>query len=492
MAFVGTTKHRAGEPPPLPFWPVLAGVPLGLLFLVASQLTSKWFLLLFLGSLALAISLAFKNQKAYYLAFLAASLPIGVDLNVFFHPSTVSHSTYGYLVRLSDIPLITLYGMWLLRCVIEKSPFRLSATGLLPLSGFLVSAGLSVLSARNFLFGTFDLFALAVSTLLFIYAASEIREVWEIRLVLFVLMGTVAFQGVIALGQHLTGSSLGLEFFGAGRSLQSAAGLETLTRVGGTLGHPNSLALFFDLLLPLSFSFLFCPMERWAKLLVIVAMILGVAGLVVTLSRGGTMAVGLSLLVILLVRWGDRVGLLRSSLAVAMVSILFVILVLTTSNPIQRRFLESDYGSASGRAPHMQVALNMIRAHPFFGVGLNNYTETALFYDTTPEQIITLWNSPVHNLILFIAGETGLVGLGFFLFFVLTILWALLPTLQASDPLVASSGLGLFIGILAYLLHVQVDYANWPHFSILWFLLGLAVSIGRLATETAKIQTEGL
>jgi putative inorganic carbon (HCO3(-)) transporter len=302
----------------------------------------------------------------------------------------------------------------------------------------------------------------------------------------------VAFQGVLALGQHFTGSTLGLEFFGAAQGLQSAAGLETLTRVGGTLGHPNSLALFFDLLLPLSFSLLFCPMERWAKLLVVLAMILGVAGLVVTLSRGGTMAVGLSLLAILLVRWRDRIGLLRSGLAVTTVSISLLVLVLGTSNPVRQRFLEQDYGSASGRAPHMQVAFNMIRTHPFFGVGLNNYTETALLYDNTPERIISLWNSPVHNLFLFIAGETGLIGVGFFLCFLFTILWALLPALRSVDPFIASAGLGFFMGILAYLIHVQVDYANWAHFSILWFLLGLAVSIGRLATTTANVQAAGL
>jgi O-antigen ligase len=490
MALLGTVKRPAAVPSPLPFWPFLAGVLLGLLFLAATQMPFRWFLLLFLGSLALATSLAFKDQKTYYLTFLTAALPIGVDINIAYHSSTVSHSTYGYLVRLSYIPLIALYGIWFLRCVVDKSPLRFSTTGFWPLSGFVVSAGFSVLSARNFLFGTFDLFALSISILLFVYAASDIREVREIRLVLFVLLSTVAVQGVLALGQHFTGSTLGLEFFGAGRSLQSAAGLETLTRVGGTLGHPNSLALFLDLLLPLSFSLIFCPMKPEAKLLVVASAFLGLAGLTVTLSRGGTIAVGLSLLVILFLRWGSRVGFLRSGIAVVTVSISLLVLVLGTPNPIQTRFLQHDYGTASGRTAHMQVAFNMIRAHPFFGVGLNNYTETAQFYDSTPERIITLWNSPVHNLPLFIAGEIGLIGLGFFLLFLLAILRALLPALRCPDPFLAATGLGLFMGVLAYLLHAQVDYANWSHFNILWFLLGLAVSVGRLAAATANIHTE--
>jgi putative inorganic carbon (hco3(-)) transporter len=469
-------------------WPLFAGVPVGLCFLLVAQLETKWFFFLFLGGLALTASLAPVDRKACYLTLLVFSLPLGVDLNLYFQPSPFRHSTQGFSIQLNHILLAALYIIWGFRAAIQKLPLRISTIGLMPLLAVFASGTISVFLAKDPLFGVFDLFALSLAILLFIYTASEVREPGELRLILSTLMVVMALQGIIAIGQHFSGSALGLEFFGASERFNATPGLATLTRVGGTLGHPNSLALFFDLLLPLGFSLLFCRMSRARKLLFLVAVGLGMLGLAVTLSRGGTIVVGLALPLILLVRWRKRIGLLRAGLAVAFIGTLPLLVLLGPANPIQERFLENDYGSAYGRIPHMQVAFNIIRHHPFFGVGLNNYTEVARQYDHTPEQIISLWNSPVHNLFLFIAGEIGLVGLGLFFALLLTIGRALLPAIRSPDPLIASTGLGLLLGLLAFFIHAQVDYSNWPLFSPLWFLLGLAVSVGRLASLPSAAQ----
>lgn len=486
MEVFWTEKRAVPARPVGLFWVFLAGVLVGLLFLIVAQLDTKWFLFLFFGGLIFAASLVPVDKKAFYLVLLVFTIPIGIDLNLYFQPSAFRRSTYGFLIHLSHIPLVALYLIWGFRCVAGKFLFQVSTRGLVPLSALFVSGVISVFLARDPLFGAFDLFALTTSILLFIYAASEIRELQEVRLVLFVLMVSMALQGTIAIGQHLTGSTLGLEFFGASLKYSVPPGLATLTRVAGTLGHPNSLALFFDLLLPLGFSLLFCPIRRRTKLLLAAAVGLGATGLAVTLSRGGVAAVGLALLVILLIRWREWIGLLRGTLAVVIVSMLFVLMVFGTSNPMQERFFRHDYGAAYGRIPHIQVALKMIHDRPFFGVGMNNYTDAARQYDTTPEQIVSLWNSPVHNLFLFIASEIGLIGLISFLFFILTVVLALLPAIRSPDPFVASIGLGLLMGLSAHLAHVQVDYSLWPSFGIFWFLLGLAVSVGRLASPASE------
>src|SRR5262249_3245721 len=221
MAVAHIARHTAVTPRGIPSWTIPGGISVGLLFLLASRLEQKWFLMLFLGSLVLTASLAFADKKAYYLALLVGSLPLGVDVNLYFHPSSVSHSTYGFLVRLSSVPLALLYLRWLAVCLTRKLPLRIAPTGLFPLTGFFLSACVSLFFAKSFLFGAFDLFALALSIFLFVYAASEVRETKEVRLVLAVLIASVALQGVIALGQHATESTLGLDFFGAFRNLQS-------------------------------------------------------------------------------------------------------------------------------------------------------------------------------------------------------------------------------------------------------------------------------
>jgi len=464
-------------------WPFLAGIPLGLLFLLSAQFETKWFLLLFISSLGLVVLLTLPNKKSYYLALLVMTIPIAVDLNVYFHPSAFYRSTYGFLIHLSHIPLAMLYFLWLSRCLVQRLPLKISTSALLPLTGVLLSGLISMFFARAPLFAAFDLFTLSMSLLLFIYAASEIRTSQEIRLAVWALMASMTLQGAIALGQYLTGSTLGLEFFGASRKFTEAPGAEALTRVGGTLGHPNNLALFFDLLLPLAVSLLFCSLSKHSKLFLSIAIGLGAAGLAVALSRGGIAVVGLATAIILLVRWRERLGLFRSGLALATAGIFFALMLLGTANPLQKRFLRDDYGSAYGRVPHVQVARNIIRSHPLFGVGLNHYTEAAHQYDNTPEWIISSWESPVHNLFLFIAGEIGLVGLGCFLFFLVSVGRATLPALRSADPFVANAGLGLLLGLLAYLAHSQVDYAHWTSFGPFWLLLGLSVSLGRLASS---------
>ncbi len=492
MALPWTEKPGAAVCPDSLLWSLLAGVPVGLLFLVIAQLERKWFFFLFLGGLTLAASLAPVDRKAYYLILLVLSLPIGVDLNLHFQPSTFRRSIQGFSLQLSQIPLAALYVIWGFRCLTQRLPLRVSTTGLIPLLAVFTSGTISVFLAKDPLFGAFDLFSLSAAIFLFIYAASEVQDLWEVRLVLFTLMTSVAIQGIIAIGQHLSGSTLGLEFFGASERFNTTPGLAALTRVGGTLGHPNTLALFFDFLLPLGFSLLFCPMRKRLKLLLILVVGCGMIGLVVTLSRGGILSVGLALTIILFVRWRERTGLLRASLAVAAAGLLPLLVLFGPSNSLQERFFEHDYGSAYGRIPHMQVAFNIIRHKPFFGVGLNNYTEVARQYDHTPEQIVPLWNSPVHNLFLFVAGEIGLVGLGAFLLFLLAIVRTLLPAIRSSDPSMASIGLGLLLGLLAFLSHSQVDYCNWSLFGTLWFLLGLAVSVGRLASLPSVTPTQRL
>jgi len=197
-------------------------------------------------------------------------------------------------------------------------------------------------------------------------------------------------------------------------------------------------------------------------------------------------AVGLAVAIILLVHWRKRVGLIQGSIILGTAALFVISLILTTQNPIRERFFQQDYGSAYGRVPHMRVALRILRDRPLFGVGMNRYTAAAQYYDHTPERIITAWEGPVHNLFLFIAGEIGLVGLAFFLLLLGTVIRSLLPALRSSDPLIASTGLGLLMGLLAYSAHTQIDYSHWTHWSILWFLLGLAIGVGRLTSSAAS------
>lgn len=471
-------------------WSLAVGALIGFLFLIALQFSAKWFLFLFLGSLIFAASLAPLDKKAFYLALLVFAISVRVGLNFYFQQSPVQHSTHGFLFQLHYLPLAALYAIWAGRCWSARSLPGISKRGLAAFSAFFAVGVISVLLGGNLLFGAFDLFALLGSCALFLYASSELRSQDDLHVVLPVLVATVAIQGAIAVGQHLTGTTLGLEFFGAyddpGLKAQTWRGLAERTRVGATIGHPNALALFFDLLLPLGFSLLFGPFQRHTRLLIASAIGLGTLGLVFTLSRGGLVATGLGCLLIFFVWLKQRSGLLRAFCTTILPTALILVFVFGTPNLISKRFFRDDYKAAFGRLPLIQVALNMIQHRPFFGVGLNNYNEAAPRHDHTPQRVTSWWNVPVHNQFLFIAAQTGLLGLVCYLLFVLAILRSLRPALRSSDPLLARSSLGVAVAITVFLAHLQIEFDSMARNSLFWFVSGLAVSLGRLAEPASK------
>lgn len=470
---------RTGSSPGIPGWCLWAAVLLGLSLLVGVQLSLKWFMFLFFSALLLLVSLAVPDRKNYFLVLFAFSLPVWIGMHLGFLKSAYGRSTFGFPIHFSFLPLAALYLIWVVRRTTLKESASISTRGLLPLAGLFLAAALSVSVAIDPRFAFFDLFALFTAILIFVYASSEIRNPGELHLVVTVLLVGAAFQAVIAIIQKLTGSTLGLDFFGAATTLYGYTGLEILSRVGGLVGHPNSLALFFDLMLPLSFSFLFCPMRPGLKFLLAVAVGLEVLALGVTYSRGGLGASILSLSALFVFHRIRSLGLVRAMVSGLAVVILFFMIIMVVPNPIKKGLFRTEFATAYGRLPMMQVALNLIRHRPLLGSGLNNYVQTARQYDYTREQLISTWNSPVHNLFLFIAGEIGLVGLVCFLVFLLSVLAALYPALRSADPYLLCTGAGVWFGLLAFFIHAQVDYSIWTQNRILWFLLGLAVAVGR-------------
>lgn len=484
VSAAGDRALDARPPAWLPWF--LTGALVGGLFLVATRLETKWFVFLFLAGLTVAVSLAAADRKAFYLGLLVLTIPIKVDLHLFFQPSSVHHSTHGIVVALHHLPLAALYLIWAQELLARRGGPGVSAGGVAPLAAFFGAAAVSVLLGGDLIFGAFDLFALLASVAVFVYASSQITARRDLHVILGALFATVAAQGVIAIGQHLTRSSLGLEFFGA-YSL-TLAGLAALTRVGGTVGHPNALALYFDLVLPLGVALLFAPLRARTRLLLGVAVGLGLVGLALTLSRGGIVATAAGSLLVLFLWLRQGVGFLRAVLASTLAVAVLLVLVLGTPTPLERRFLREEYPAAFARIPLIHVASNVIADRPLFGVGLNNYAEVARRYDTTPQRIASWWNAPVHNQFLYIAAETGLVGLLFFLLFLSGVLRALWPAIRAPDPFIAWTALGVAVGIGTFLAHLQIEFDSLTRNGLFWFLSGLAVGLGRFARASAPME----
>lgn len=482
-----TTKNTAAAPTDHHLAWVLLGIILGAVFLVLTTIPRRFFLTFFLGLVILAVTAMVRDRKRFYLVLLILTMPVLFSKTFAFTQSPVFRTSYGFTVWLSYLPMMALYVIWIFRTVAWKQSFPMSTTGLLPFAGLYAVTCISGLLAGT-RYAAFDIFALTFSVLLFIYASSEIRDRRDLLVVLVSLIIIASLEGIIAILQNLTRSDLGLGFLGAKGFIKGYVGLLTLTRVMGTLGHPASLAEFFDFTFPLTFAMLFYPMSRGLKFLVATAALVQYVGLGMTFTRGGIIWSTTAMGGILLFHFIRRLGLVRGGLATLFLAMAASIILFTVPNPIAKGLLRTEYETARGRLPLMEVAFNIIKDRPFFGVGVNNYVPAAQRYDFTPEQLTTAWNSAVHNLYLFIAGEVGVPGLIFFLGILGSVLWALMPALRSPDPLILCAGLGLLGGFVAFYLHCMTDFTPWTTPRLQWFLLGLAVSVGRLAQSAAATE----
>lgn len=242
-----------------------------------------------------------------------------------------------------------------------------------------------------------------------------LKRIW------FVLFTSLVIFSLIGIAQVLTGASLGGIFYWLGErtfslttpglALTSWGGREAL-RAYSTFSHPNSLAGYLGVGVIVLF-WLKQHLSLRTNGLIIVGIGVVIGCLVLTASKGVIVSLIIVGGIALVGTYHQR--LLQMSLKLVLwltilVSVLGLwggsvnqVIVRTTSNPVKERLLMTG------------VAKSLFWSHPLFGVGLNNY----LIGQSQLELIqpVKRLYQPVHNVVLLILTESGLVGLVMLLVF---------------------------------------------------------------------------
>ncbi len=174
-------------------------------------------------------------------------------------------------------------------------------------------------------------------------------------------------------------------------------------------GNPNDLALMLNLILPLSMALLLIRRRPAIRFFLLAAMSLSAAGIIITFSRAGFLALA-SLLILYLWKLRRRP---ERRWAWGLIPLLIVCIPLLGPTYLERLStitnMEADKtGSAQERWKDMTAAARFAAGHPIAGSGIGQNV-LAVREERGPE------GGMVHNVYLEYAVELGLPGLALFL-----------------------------------------------------------------------------
>ncbi len=286
---------------------------------------------------------------------------------------------------------------------------------------------------------------------------------------------------------------LAVSLFAAGGALEGGYALarlatghglvvEGVVRISGTFPHPNALALYLDRPVALAavVALAFVPRARLAWL--VAAALAGLA-LLLTFSRGALLAVAIALPVGLVLGRRRRLA----GAAVAAEAVGGIALVALASARIGSLF---GGGSGSARLSIWRSALAMIRDHPVFGVGLDQFLYQYAPRYVRPEAWPERFTSHPHDLVLDLWLRLGIMGV---------VVGAVLATLlvrMARRAVAAGStlGLGAACALLAGAIHGLVDNGYFlPDLALtFWFLAVVLEGEATGARATGPKEQDGI
>ncbi len=465
------------------------GISSGIVLFVAGSYETKWLLACIMGIVFFFSALVItRDLKFLFTLFAAFSLPVRLDFHLIIRETNYAQLK-GLPITIFDLVVFVLFFYWVYQIVQKKASVRFFPIISIPAIIYICLAGLSAFLSEDKVL-SFSMFILIVKAyFIFLYFANNIKTKRELFWIVLVLSSGILLQSVIGMLQFVTGGTLGMDMFGEGeRAVRSSrVGYALLSRVGGTIGDPNSLAMYLNLILPIMLCFVFTKTKLLLKVAISVIFIMGCLTEVLTLSRGGWLALGVALVVSF---YGIFKWKLKSRLKSVVLMFCVILFTATTAiglfADVRARLFEDDYGSAYKRLPMMEVALNIIQKNPFFGVGLNNYATVMNRYDRTRENISYTLPYPVHNAFLMIAAESGILALIAFLFILLGGFKLAMLFFEGKDQFFSLLGIGWICGILTWIVHAQfrMDFAGINVF--LWFSLGMVAALHQLLREEVR------
>ena len=310
--------------------------------------------------------------------------------------------------------------------------------------------------------------SLVTGLMLFFAMTRLLRTREDVRLVLAGVAIAAAAIGAVAVDEWRTGT-VSVSFYTASGAL--------VGRASAGFGQPNSLGGYLITIVP--FLLAAALAFRRGRILFAIALVLAVAGVYVSFSRGALVGLVLIPFVFLRARW-------------ALLAVPIVVLGLAIASPalIRERF---DTVSTSGsevatRVDFWRAAGAIWAAHPIAGVGIGSFPDA---YATSPipgKRFLpqTTFEPPphAHNLFLNTLAEQGVIGLLALLTVVVAAVRTALRLRRDDRRWIALVGTAALAALLAAGIHNLFDVTLREQIgTTFWALLGVVSATASIAAR---------
>ncbi len=362
--------------------------------------------------------------------------------------------------------------VFLAKKILKNDPWFAKTAINTPLLLFFIVSCLSVFNSVN-LTDSFKGGILRLFMYIFVFFAlvDSIKDQKHLKRIFAAMIFGVVLVSIDEIWQVFTGSS----FIRPGYAPVVNIGL---VRATSSFKDSNTLGIYLSAIAPVLFCLGFYSRTPKNKLVLGAASLLVLSGVVLTYSRPTLLAVYIALWFLCIVAKKKYMIIIL----IALTCIAPFILPKTVKdwaraveyNPV--RFMCND-----DRIAVYRNSLQMIKAHPFLGVGAGAYMKSYKQYKESPEYrgVVTLDEMKAHNIYLHMAAEIGLVGFGVFCWLLYRLFAQMRRIYWSTHEFLKIAQIALFSGLLAFLVNGLTESSLYYSrvAMIFWFLAGVSLAL---------------
>ncbi len=382
--------------------------------------------------------------------------------------------------------------------MVGREEFKFTSTPLnFPLLSLIIICTLSLIWSNNFFVSLKELPLFLAGPLLYFVITNNIyaeRQISRILNILLIIGGLFGIYGIL----QYRGIDLSLWIRNIGRQ-----------QVFGLFGNVNFFAEYLIIPLPIAVSLFFASQNKFKKILLLVAILAMGTSLTVTFTRSSYLGFGVSLIfmaiLFMTLQGKSFIKDNKKFFIIILVAIIIITLLFIIPNPFNKsgtiiykiksrisvsQFIQNSYTIRS-RIANWKFTTLMIKDNPLLGSGIGTYKYNSLryqarFLEQGQNRSIYpyVFATKTHNEYLQLWAELGIVGLGIFIWLIISYFYYGLRFIKRVKSRYKQ---GIIIGLMGAVVAVLIDgIFGFPlHLpaTIVLFWLALALTIVTIKSE---------